>query len=196
MGRTVEIMIPAGEQEITDLLAPAAEAVRQGEIVIFPTETVYGIGARADIPEAVEKIYRAKQRPKDKPFAYHVGSWEMIERIMGIIPPAIDVVLRRYLPGPFTFLVNAGGEKAGIRFPSHPVARQFLELCAVPVVATSANVSGQASPVTAEMTYAMWGWAAWCINAGPTERKLDSTIVDLTAEPPVCLRQGSIPWKE
>ena len=189
-----EILIPAGSRDCQVLLAPAADAIRQGKLVIFPTETVYGIGARADMPEAVAALFQAKRRPADKPVAYHVGSWEMLEHITGPLPPELAAVMRPRLPGPFTFLITAGNGKTGIRYPAHPVACRFLELCGVPVVATSANLSGEPSPVAAEMTAALWSRAAWVINAGPTEKKLDSTVVDLTVDPPICLRQGSLPW--
>jgi L-threonylcarbamoyladenylate synthase len=186
-----QICVPPGSQDWAELLEPAAEAVRQGQLVIFPTETVYGIAVRADMPEAVERIYRVKQRPKDKPFAYHIGDWEMVYRICGELSAENDRLLHHYLPGPFTFLLDVKGIKTGIRFPEHPVAQCFLSLCNVPVMATSANLSGQPSPTCIEMTADVAPDAAYSIDAGPAQTGIDSTVVDLTTDPPVILRQGS-----
>lgn len=187
-----QITVPPGLQDWTELLNPAAEAVRQGQLVIFPTETVYGIAARADMPEAIDRIYRVKQRSKDKPFAYHIGNWEMVYRICGKLSAENDRILHQYLPGPFTFILNIKGVKTGIRFPEHPVAQCFLSLCDVPVMATSANLSGQPSPASIEMTADVAGDAAYSIDAGPAQTGIDSTVVDLTTDPPAILRQGSV----
>jgi L-threonylcarbamoyladenylate synthase len=175
-----------------ELLEPAAEAIRQGKLVVFPTETVYGIAVRADMPSAVELIYRAKQRPPDKPFAYHIGDWNMVNRICGELSPRNDAILHKYLPGPFTFLVDVNDVKTGIRFPEQPVAQCFLSLCDVPVMATSANLSGQPSPTCIEMTAAVIEETEYAIDSGTTQTGIDSTVVDLTTDPPTILRQGSV----
>lgn len=176
------------------ILAPAVEALRRGKLVILPTDTVYGLAARADQPEAVAGIYAAKRRPVHKPLSYHAGSWDMIRRIAPDAPAAALAAMRRCLPGPYTFLVASGGRTVGIRFPDHPVCSALLGACEFPVAATSANISGEPSPLNIAMAGSVRGCAAVIVDAGPTPLQGESTIVDLTVEPPACVRQGIAPW--
>lgn len=176
------------------LLAPAAEAVRQGALVIFPTETVYGIAARANDPAALHALYAAKGRPPEKPCAFHIGDWEMFHHLAGVPAPALMDIIRSCWPGPVTFLLNVQGEKRGFRFPSHPIGQLFLHLCGVPVLGTSANLSGTPSPCDADATRDVAPHCAYVIDAGPTSLHGDSTVVDLTHTPPVCVRRGVAPW--
>lgn len=187
--QSINTSLPQAEKGIQ----AAADALRNGACVIFPTETVYGIAVRADDPTAVARIFTAKQRPQEKPLAYHIGSWDMFTRIAGEIDPALYAILSRYWPGPVSFLCDVKGVTQGFRFPSHPVAQQFLCACDVPVVATSANISGAPSPISADQTYALADYVAYIIDAGPTPLRGDSTIVDLTVSPPRCIRAGVIP---
>jgi len=175
-------------------LKPAAEAIRSGHLVIFPTETVYGVAVCTEIPAAVEHFYRIKQRSPDKPCSFHVGTWDMIQRIAGDVPVEAMRTLEAHLPGPYTFLLDVKGVKVGFRFPICPVAQTFLALCDVPVMASSANIRSQPSPTDAEMTSALWPEVAMVIDAGPTELQGDSTIVDLTVTPPQCVRRGTGQW--
>ncbi len=179
---------------LIDKIKPAAKAVQNGDIVIFPTETVYGIAARADMPEAIQKIYTAKKRVEDKPFAYHIGSFEMMFSITGKLPENITGILKKYLPGPYTFLLNINGVKTGIRFPECDVAQTFLNECGCPVMATSANISGEPSPTNIDMTAAVQKSAAYVIDAEETPEKGASTVIDLTTNPPTVIRQGSGKW--
>ncbi len=188
------IALPADPAEQSRALAPAADAVRQGALVVFPTETVYGIAVRADNQAACMRLRTAKKRPDAKPFAFHVGSWDMARRVMGDQPPSIVALLEKFLPGPFTFLLDVAGETHGLRFPESTPAQVFLDLCAVPVAATSANISGEPSPTDAAMTAALWPVASYVIDGGPTALRGDSTVVDLTVEPPRCVRCGIAPW--
>ena len=192
---TVKISVRQNAPDIINKLIPAAKAIKQGELVIFPTETVYGIAARADMPSAIQKIYDAKNRPSGKPFAYHIGSWEMMLRITGKLPENILKILKTYLPGAYTFLLNINGVKIGVRFPTCPVAQTFLDECNCPVMATSANISNEPSPTNIDMTTAIQKYAAYIIDAGPTHEKGESTVVDLTTNPPKVVRQGSGWWK-
>ena len=185
------IYINSNQSNLINKVFPAAEAVRRGELVIFPTETVYGIAARADMPSAIQKIYTAKGRVENKPFAYHVGSWEMLFKITGKLPDNILGLLKKYLPGAYTFLLDINGIKTGIRFPTCQIAQSFLERCDCPVMATSANISGEPSPTNIEMTTAVQKSAAYVIDAGETPKKGASTVVDLTTNPPTVIRQGS-----
>ncbi len=187
-------LVIAPAADLPTVLQPAVAALLHGELVIFPTETCYGIGARADNPAAVERIYAAKQRPADKPFAYHIGDWAMFNRLAGTITIDILCRLQSHWPGPITFLLDVAGVKTGFRFPSDPVAQAFLRACGVPVVATSANLSGEPSPYDAAATSNVAAHAAYVLDAGPTALRGDSTMVDLTVNPPVCLRRGVAPW--
>jgi L-threonylcarbamoyladenylate synthase len=175
-------------------LQPAVAALQRGELVVFPTETCYGIGARADWLDAVARIYIAKQRPADKPFAYHIGAWSTFWQLTKHVTNDVEGQLRAHWPGPVTFLLDVAGVKTGFRFPSDPVAQALLCACGVPVVATSANLSGEPSPYDAAATRGVAPHAAYVIDAGPTALRGDSTIVDLTCNPPVCVRRGVAPW--
>lgn len=168
----------------------AAAAIRDGACVIFPTETCYGIAAHANNPKAVARLYDAKNRPADKPCAYHIGDWDMFHTIAGAHDDSIMQILSMHWPGPFSFLLEISGETHGFRFPSHPVAQLFLTTCAVPVIATSANISGTKSPVTADDTLSLTDYAEYLIDAGETPLRGDSTLIDLTKNPPECLRKG------
>jgi len=190
----VKISVRDDVSNLTDKIRPAAEAVQRGDIVIFPTETVYGIAARADMPEAIQKIYTAKKRVESRPFAYHIGNFEMMLRITGKLPENIFGILKKYLPGPYTFLLNINGMKTGIRFPKCAVAQTFLNECDYPVMATSANISGEPSPTNINMTIAVQESAAYVIDAGKTSEKGASTVIDLTTNPPTVVRQGSGKW--
>jgi len=176
-------------------LAPAAAALRSGNLVIFPTETVYGVCASAENPEAIKKIFKAKKRSIGKPFAFHIGSWETFYQIAGDVPKNKLKILEKYWPGPITFLLNVNNEKIGFRFPDNPVACNFLNECKVPVVGTSANISDQPSPINIEMTSGIWEDVAYAIDSGPTDHRGDSTVVDLSVSPPKCLREGIIKFE-
>jgi L-threonylcarbamoyladenylate synthase len=172
----------------------AAAAIRNGECVIFPTETCYGIAARADDSKAVARLYDAKKRPADKPCAYHIGDWNMFHTIAGAQNESVMHILSKHLPGPVTFLLDVQGKTHGFRFPAHPLAQAFLTACAVPVIATSANISGTKSPVSADDTLALAKYTAYLIDAGSTPLRGDSTLIDLTVTPPRCLRKGVGEW--
>ncbi len=190
-----KITIQSEEIDFSKKLVLAAEALRSGELVIFPTETVYGVGASAENPEAIKKIFTAKKRPGGKPFAFHIGSWKTFQQIAGQVSENNLKILKKYWPGPITFLLNVNNEKIGFRFPDNPVACQFLNECKVSVVATSANISDQPSPINIEMTSGIWEDVAYAIDSGPTDHRGDSTVVDLSVSPPKCLREGIIKFE-
>jgi len=190
-----EISVNEYDDDLINKIKSPAESLRKGNLVIFPTETVYGIAARADILSAVQKIYKAKNRPEGKPFAYHIGSMEMLYKITGELPTEIDEIFKKYLPGPYTFLLNINNKKVGIRFPKCKIAQCFLNQCACPVMATSANISGEPSPTNIQMTAAVQKHVAYIIDAGETVENGESTVIDLTVSPPKVIRQGSGKWK-
>ena len=176
-----------------DLLAEAAAALRTGKVIVFPTETVYGIGALHRFPDAVERIYCIKGRDKAKPMAYHIANYVFVNAKTFQHNRAFHYLAKKFWPGPLTIVVRGEGvETYGFRMPSHPVARVLIELVGDPMLATSANASGDESPVTGDQALAgMDGKVDLLINSGKCDDGVDSTVVDLTAQPFKILRSGS-----
>lgn len=188
---------------ITRSPAVAANLLGAGQVVAFPTETVYGLGADALNPAAVKRIFRAKGRPADNPLIVHIGSLAMLEQVARRIPRRAEPLLERFFPGPLTLVlprhpaipleVSAGLDTVGVRFPAHPVAAAFLKSCYVPVAAPSANRSGRPSPTTwIAVRDEMEGRIACILKGGSSEVGLESTVVDCTGTQLVILRQGAI----
>ncbi|QDP41672.1 L-threonylcarbamoyladenylate synthase [Radiobacillus deserti] len=185
----------------------ASELIKKGEVVAFPTETVYGLGADACNPEAVSKIFEAKGRPSDNPLIAHVATREQLEKYVQEIPEVADLLLDHFTPGPITLIlesnqtlaknVTAGLSTVGIRIPNHPIALALLEACNLPLAAPSANRSGKPSPTTANHVYEdLNGRIAGLLDGGPTSVGVESTVIDCTAEIPVILRPGGITKEE
>ena len=181
----------------------AAELIRLGGIVAFPTETVYGLGADVFDTEAVAKIFEAKQRPQDNPLIAHIGSLDQIDQLAESVPDFARVLIAEFFPGPLTLVLKksvevpsvatAGLDSIGVRMPRHELAREFLTACRTPIVAPSANLSGRPSPTTWEAVYEDLNGRIDCILQGDaTEIGLESTVVDCTGDRPVVLRQGSV----
>lgn len=191
------------ETLLTDDPERAAAFVRNGRCVAFPTETVYGLGADATRDEAVRGIYAAKGRPQDNPLIVHVPDASLVESVAAEVTATARRLLERFSPGPLTVIlprgpavaasVSAGLTTVGIRVPAHPVARQFLERCGVPVAAPSANRSGRPSPTTWQAVEADLGGRIPCILRGGRSRVgLESTVVDCTGGTAILLRAGSV----
>lgn len=181
----------------------ATSLLRAGELVAFPTETVYGLGADATNAEAIKKIYLAKGRPSDNPLIAHVGSFEQLKNIVEHIPAYVEDLIHQFSPGPITYIlkhnkvcsseVTAGLDTIAVRIPSHPVALQLLKACDFPVAAPSANLSGKPSPTSANhVSNDLTGKIPMIIDGGHTGVGLESTVLDCTGEVPVVLRHGSI----
>lgn len=192
---------------LTDSPEEAAALLNQGKLVAFPTETVYGLGAGIDFPEAVEGIFRAKGRPSDNPLIVHVADVRQVETAAARITPDARRLMERFFPGPLTLVlekspmvppaVTAGLDTVGIRCPDHPVARAFLSLCRCPVAAPSANRSGRPSATGWEAVQEDLDGRIDCILKGEASRiGLESTIVDCTGEAPVMLRAGAVGLEE
>ena len=184
-------------------LKKAAELIRLGETVIFPTETVYGLGANALDKDAVKKIFAAKGRPSDNPLIVHIADFEQVEDFVKEIPEKAKLLAEKFWPGPLTVIfkkkpcipseVSAGLDTVGIRIPSDNTAREFLKECAVPVAAPSANVSGRPSPTAFEHVFEdMNGRVSGIIRGEDSEVGVESTVLDMTAEVPTILRPGGI----
>ena len=183
-------------------LKEAADLIRSGELVAFPTETVYGLGANALDAVAVAKIFVAKGRPNDNPLIVHVPSPEAAEPLCYVDARA-QSLMQAFWPGPLTLLMpkkpvipeatNAGLPSVAIRLPSHPVAQAFLRACGVPVAAPSANLSGRPSPTTAQhVLQDLNGRVPLILDGGPCEVGLESTVLDLTTEVPTIVRPGGV----
>ena len=181
----------------------AAELIRRGGLVAFPTETVYGLGANALDREAVLRIFEAKQRPAWDPIIVHACSIEMAQTLVSAWPEAAQMLSACFMPGPLTLLLpkrdiipdacTAGRRKVGIRIPAHPVALALIEAAGVPIAAPSANRFGGASPTTASHVESdLDGRIDAILDAGPSEIGVESTVIDITAQPPIIYRPGGI----
>jgi L-threonylcarbamoyladenylate synthase len=184
-------------------LSQAAEIIKSGGTVAFPTETVYGLGANALDEAAVSRIFEAKQRPSWDPLIVHVNNQEMLDRVAASIPPCARSLMDACWPGPLTMLVprhpqlpaivTAGRERVGVRMPAHPVALELLRRAAVPIAAPSANLFGHISPTTAAHVLAdLDGRIDAVLDGGPTQHGLESTVVDTCETPAVVYRPGII----
>ncbi len=186
----------------------AAGLLRAGELVAFPTETVYGLGADATDDRAVAAIYAAKGRPRFNPLIVHVCDLAALEGEVVWSPLARELAAR-FWPGPLTLvlprrresrvslLCSAGLDSLAVRLPGHPLARTLLEAVGRPLAAPSANRSGRVSPTTAEHVRLELGRrVAWILDGGPCRVGLESTVLDLSQESPRLLRAGGLPRTE
>ena len=187
------------------LLYEAAEAIRRGGLVAFPTETVYGLGADTFNGRACLKIFEVKRRPPDNPLIVHIKDFEQLHSVAEDVQK--EEVLRKVWPGPLTVVlkkkkdvpkeVTAGLDTVAVRMPAHPVALKLIDLSGTPIAAPSANISGRPSPTRGEtVVKELNGLVDVIIDAGPTFFGVESTIVDLTKEKPVLLRPGPFTVEE
>ena len=184
-------------------VARAAELLRAGEVVALPTETVYGLAANALDEKAVAKIFETKGRPAHNPIIVHVAGSEMARACVGEWPPVAEKLARAFWPGPLTLvlprtkkipaIVTAGGETAGIRWPSHPFMQAVIRECEFPLAAPSANLSNQVSPTNAEhVRLQLNGKIPLIVDGGQSQVGIESTVLDLTVSPARILRPGMI----
>ncbi len=185
------------------IMEEASEILKNGGMVAFPTETVYGLGADALDEEASAKIYRAKGRPSDNPLIVHISDMEQIDRLVKRVPDKARKIMERFWPGPLTVILEksdivpkgttGGLDTVAIRMPSHPVAMELIRVSGVPVAAPSANVSGRPSPTqSSHVEEDLCGKIDMIIDGGPVGIGIESTIVDCTCDTPVILRPGYI----
>ncbi len=191
------------ETIVTDSVEIAAAWLNCGEVVAFPTETVYGLGADITNENALQKIFTAKGRPSDNPLIVHIHALEQLGQVTSAIPENAQAFIQHFFPGPLTLilrknkavspLVTAGLQTVGIRCPSHPVARAFLKQCRHPVAAPSANISGRPSATDWKAVYDDLKGKIRCVLKGTQSTiGLESTIVDCSANPPQLLRFGAV----
>jgi len=188
-------------------LKKAAELLRNGKRVIFPTETVYGLGANALDCDAVKSIFEAKGRPSDNPLIVHIAELSTLDEIAEEIPEKAKILIDQFWPGPLTIILKrnhvvpavttAGLDTVGIRMPENPVARELIYLSGVPVAAPSANISGRPSPTDANYVVEdMMGRVEGIIDGGACSVGVESTVIDMTGEIPVILRPGGVTYEE
>ena len=188
-------------------LARAAALLRDGGLVAFPTETVYGLGAHALDAEAVARVFHAKGRPADNPLIVHLADAAELGRVARHITPLAAELAARFWPGPLTLvldaapgvpeLVTAGLDTVAVRVPGHPVALALLEEAGVPVAAPSANRSGRPSPTTAQHVLDdLADLIDALVDGGPSELGVESTVVDARGDRPVVLREGAVSREE
>jgi L-threonylcarbamoyladenylate synthase len=181
----------------------AVAVLKDGRLVAFPTETVYGLGADAWNPAAVRKLYNVKGRPADHPVIVHFASADKAFEWAREVPEAARTLAKRFWPGPLTMIlkrapkapdfVTGGQDNVGVRVPSHPIAHELLEAFGGGVAAPSANRFGAVSPTTTAHVLADLGRDAdFVLEGGPTEVGIESTIVDLSGDAPLLLRPGHV----
>lgn len=191
------------ESKAQAALQEAGEIIRQGGLVAFPTETVYGLGGDALNPESSKKIYAAKGRPSDNPLIIHIADMEYLGRIVKEVPQSAYQLADAFWPGPLTMILSksevvpyqttGGLDTVAVRMPSHPVAMAFIREAGGYVAAPSANLSGKPSPTKAKyVVQDMDGRIDMIIDGDGVDIGLESTIVDLTGEKPMILRPGYI----
>ena len=183
-----------GDAPDTTALIEAAQILRNGGLVAFPTETVYGIGADAGNPKAIERLNQVKGRPPEKPYSLHLYAPEQMRAFVASVPPLAATLIERFWPGPLTIVIPAKhGGTIGFRLPDHPIARAFLKACEVPVVAPSANRSGSPPPTDArEVLTALNGALDCVLDGGPTRLGRESTVVEVSDGRVEVRREGAI----
>ncbi|NEU30415.1 threonylcarbamoyl-AMP synthase [bacterium LRH843] len=185
----------------------AAKLLKEGELVAFPTETVYGLGANALDEDAVRKIFTAKGRPSDNPLIVHIAEEVQLQDLVLEVSDMAKKLMAQFWPGPLTLIfkkkqavassVTAGLDTVAVRMPDHPVARQLLQAASVPVAAPSANLSGKPSPTSASHVYHdLNGRIAGIVDGGQTGVGLESTVLDCSKQMPILYRPGGVTKEE
>lgn len=189
-----------------DQIPVAAKVVKEGGLVAFPTETVYGLGANALLPEAVKEVYAAKGRPSDNPLIVHVADFDQVKDYVDNFHPLTEKIVAKYWPGPLTLIfsikkgslpgeVTGGLSTAAFRMPDQELTLNLIKTAGVPLVGPSANTSGKPSPTTAEHVYHdLAGKIAGILDGGATKIGVESTVLDLSdpTQPPMILRPGAV----
>jgi L-threonylcarbamoyladenylate synthase len=181
----------------------AAEALRKGDLVAIPTETVYGLAARYDLPFSINKIFETKKRPNDNPLILHISKLSQVEKIASSLPDLFYILADKFFPGPLTLIVKkhpnvpscvtAGCDSVAIRMPSHPLTLQLLDYIDIPIAAPSANLSGKPSSTNAgDVLEDFNGKIPFILDGGPCKKGMESTVIDLTQKKPALLRPGAL----
>lgn len=200
MTQVLELDPERPQQEAIEL---AASIIRDGGLVAFPTETVYGLGADAMNEKAVLKIFEAKGRPADNPCIVHVDTRDMLDRVAGNVPANAKRLIEEFWPGPLTLVlerrpevapsVSAGLSTVAVRMPGNKIALELIRAARTPIAAPSANTSGRPSPTTAAHALEdLGGRIDLILDGGTTNIGIESTVLDVTSDPPMILRPGWI----
>lgn len=185
------------------VICEAADIIKSGGLVAFPTETVYGLGGDGLNAEAASKIYLAKGRPSDNPLILHISSFDELKPLVKKIPESARRLAREFWPGPLTMVfeksdivpkeISGGLNTVAIRYPENKIALEFISACKTPIAAPSANTSGRPSPTRAShVEFDLSGKIDMIIDGGACEFGLESTIVDVSLDVPILLRPGAI----
>ncbi|MCL7475049.1 MAG: L-threonylcarbamoyladenylate synthase [ANME-2 cluster archaeon] len=205
VSKTRIFKIESGNLE--EIITTAAQILRQGGTVAFPTETVYGLGADALNPGAVQKIFQAKGRPQDNPLIVHIADKEQLDVLARDVPDSARTLMDAFWPGPLTLIfwrrdivpdmTTCGLDTVAVRMPDDPVATALIRQAGTPIAAPSANLSGRPSPTTAEHVIAdLSGRIDAVIDGGPVRVGVESTVLDMTREIPVLLRPGEVSMEQ
>ncbi len=189
------------------LLSYCAQVIRNGGLIAFPTETVYGLGACIYIEKAVKRIYLVKNRPMDNPLIIHIANLNQLYEVVREVPRLALKLIENAWPGPLTlifkksdkvpYIVTGGLETVAVRMPAHPVALKLIELSDCPIAAPSANLAGKPSPTNARhVINDLYDKIEVIIDAGDTFFGVESTILNVTEDPPVLLRPGPLPLEK
>lgn len=200
--KTKIVMLDESSLDISSI-KEAGRTIREEGLVVFPTETVYGLGANALSDDAVKKIFEAKGRPQDNPLIVHIADIEDIENLVAEIPDIAEKFMKEFWPGPMTIILpkssiipdatSAGLSSVGIRMPSNVIARELIRAAGVPIAAPSANISGRPSPTDVQRCIEDLDGRVDCILGGKmSEIGLESTVIDCTVTPTCVLRPGGI----
>jgi len=176
------------------LIASAAKVIKEGGLVVFPTETVYGIAANLLDKSAVARLYKVKMRPEGKPFTVHISDQNMIKDMGCLVTEVAEKLISKFWPGPLTIiLASKTGGNIGFRMPANKIALELIKTSGVPIIAPSANLSGKIPPVTAaQALIGLEDKVDMIIDGGGTDVGVESTVVDLTINPPRILRSGAV----
>ncbi len=207
MNLNVKVIIVDPHSPDRVILAKAGEMIRQGRLVAFPTETVYGLGADGLSAEAVRRIFVAKGRPTDNPLILHIASLDDLAQVACQVPSSAYVLAARFWPGPLTLIlprnkavpdeVSAGLDTVAVRIPAHRIALALIHASRTPIAAPSANYAGRVSPTTAaHVLHDLGGRIDLILDGGKTDIGVESTVLDLTVTPPCILRPGGVGIEE
>ena len=186
-----------------EALTKAADFIKNGGLVAFPTETVYGLGGDGLNSEAASKIYKAKGRPSDNPLILHINDQKMLHKIVNDVNSMAKKIMTAFCPGPITLIlpksdivpssVTGGLDTVAVRMPDNDIARELIRLSNTPIAAPSANISGRPSPTTAQAVYNdLHDRIDMILDGGACHFGVESTIVDCTEDVPIILRPGAI----
>lgn len=203
----IRVMLDKILSDVQQQVEAGISILKQGGIVAFPTDTVYGLGACANIPQAVKRVYRVKERPQNMALPLLLAHTSQISEVAELVPQIAWLLADKFLPGALTIvlyksnsvsdIITAGGKTVAVRVPAHPVPVALAQGLGAPIVGTSANLSGRPSALTAGEVYSQFGDKIdLVIDGGRCGEGKESTIIDVTGDVPRILREGAISREE